>query len=167
MINFAVSFRSKEWSRIAGCPRWIRNTTSRSRIWRANRYTMEQFVMREGLEPTTGCFVDSCSDPTELPHQFAEAEGFALDLWSLCPQRTSGTWRFSTFLLWQASPSSPSEQCAALDLSAILPSSFRVQRYNRLMKPFFVAEKKYIKNSFLQKNKNKRIAIQNKIPTSC
>ncbi len=37
---------------------------------------MKQFVMREGLEPTTGCFVDSCSDPTELPHQFAEAEGF-------------------------------------------------------------------------------------------
>ena len=143
MINFAVSFRSKEWSRIAGCPRWIRNTTSRSRIWRVNHYTMEQFVMREGLEPTTGCFVDSCSDPTELPHQFAEAEGFALDLWSLCSQRTSGTWRFSTFLLWQASPSSPSEQCAAFDLSAILPSSFRVQRYNRLMKPFFVARKKY------------------------
>jgi hypothetical protein len=82
-------------------------------------------------------------------------------------ERTSGTFRFNTFLLWQASPSSPSEQCAALDLSAILPSSFRVQRYNRLMKPFFVAEKKYIKNSFLQKNKNKRIAIQNKIPTSC
>ena len=37
---------------------------------------MKQFVMREELEPTTGCFVDSCSDPTELPHQFAEAEGF-------------------------------------------------------------------------------------------
>ena len=35
------------------------------------------------------------------------------------------------------------------------------------MKPIFVAEKKYINNSFLQKNKNKRIAIQNKIPTSC
>ena len=31
-------------------------------------YTMEQFVMREGLEPTTRCFVDNCSNPTELPH---------------------------------------------------------------------------------------------------
>ena len=33
-------------------------------------------VMREGLEPTTRCFVDNCSNPTELPHHYAEAEGF-------------------------------------------------------------------------------------------
>ena len=26
------------------CPRWIRTTTSRSRIWRANHYTMEQLL---------------------------------------------------------------------------------------------------------------------------
>lgn len=70
-INKGINSLCIAWhcqSSLLGCPRWIRTTTSRSRIWRANRYTMKQFVMREGLEPTTGCFVDSCSDPTELPH---------------------------------------------------------------------------------------------------
>ena len=55
----------------------------------------------------------------------AEAEGFALDLWSLCSQRTSETFRFYTFLLWQASPSSPSEQRVALPLSHTSLLDFR------------------------------------------
>jgi len=63
--------------------------------------------------------------------------GFALDLWSLCLQRTSETFRFYTFLLKQASPSSPSEQRVALPLSHT-SIGFRVQRYYNPMQPFCV-----------------------------
>ena len=88
------------------------------------------------VSPPSG-FQDQCNRPTLPNLQFAEAEGFALDLWSLCSQRTSETFRFYTFLLWQVSPSSPSEQRVALPLSHT-SIGFRVQRYNTPMQPFCV-----------------------------
>ena len=48
-----------------------------------------------GVLPPSG-FQDQCNRPTLPNLQFAEAEGFALDLWSLCSQRTSETFRFYT-----------------------------------------------------------------------
>ena len=43
--------------------------------------------MREGLEPTTGCFVDNCSNPTELPHHLRKQEDS--NLWNLSVQHVS------------------------------------------------------------------------------
>ena len=94
-----------------------------------------------GVLPPSG-FQDQCNRPTLPNLQFAEAEGFALDLWSLCSQRTSEIFRFYTFLLWQASPSSPSEQRVALPLSHT-SIGFRVQRYNTPMQPFCVTRNNY------------------------
>jgi len=45
-------------------------------------------------------------------------------------------------LLWQASPSSPSEQRVALPLSHT-SIGFRVQRYNTPMQPFCVTRNNY------------------------
>ena len=91
-----------------------------------------------GVLPPSG-FQDQCNRPTLPNLQFAEAEGFALDLWSLCSQRTSETFRFYTFLVWQAPPSSPSEQRVALPLSHT-SIGFRVQRYYTPMQPFCVTQ---------------------------
>ena len=93
------------------------------------------------VSPPSG-FQDQCNRPTLPNLQFAEAEGFALDLWSLCSQRTFETVRFYTFLLWQASPSSPSEQRVALPLGHT-SIGFRVQRYNTPMQPFCVTRNNY------------------------
>ena len=78
-----------------------------------------------GVLPPSG-FQDQCNRPTLPNLQFAEAEGFALDLWSLCSQRTSETFRFYTLA------------ACRLTTQPYFLVGFRVQRYYTPMQPFCV-----------------------------